>query len=118
MPTLPLPHQVFKVGAENACRRFLDSAAAPGVLDNCMLLDGINGPLTLSKTKWPEAIWDMNVQGSQWAALAMNSMEQVRARGGGHYRRSFGAVFFRPCCPTSLRATFVAIDVERLSVDL
>ena len=72
-----LPQQVFKVGAENACRRFLDSAAAPGVLDNCMLLDGINGPLTLSKTKWPEAIWDMNVQGSQWAALAMNSMEQV-----------------------------------------
>jgi hypothetical protein len=51
--------QVFKVGAENACRRFADSAysAQPSYLDNCILLDGINGPLSVSKTKWSDAIW-------------------------------------------------------------
>ena len=75
--------QVFKVGAENACRRFLDSAysspEAAGYLDNCVLLDGINGPLSVSKTKWSNAIWDMNVQGSQWASLSANMIEQARA---------------------------------------
>ena len=36
--------QVFKIGAENACRRFKDSAwDDPSFLDNCVLLDGING---------------------------------------------------------------------------
>ena len=47
------------MGAENACRRFVDSAFAEpaGYLDNCILLDGINGPLSVSKTKWSEAIW-------------------------------------------------------------
>ena len=48
--------QVMKVGAENACRRFKDSGAAPeSFLDNCVLLDGINGPLSVSKTKWSDA---------------------------------------------------------------
>lgn len=75
--------QVFKVGAENACRRFLDSGysspADAGYKDNCILLDGINGPLSVSKTKWSNAIWDMNVQGSQWASLSINMIEQARA---------------------------------------
>ena len=73
--------QVFKVGAENACRRFADSAYSdqPDYLDNCILLDGINGPLSVSKTKWSEAIWDMNVEGSQWASFSANMIEQARA---------------------------------------
>lgn len=72
--------QVMKVGAENACRRFKDSGAAPAsFLDNCVLLDGINGPLSVSKTKWSDAIWDMNVEGSQWASLGINAIEQARA---------------------------------------
>jgi hypothetical protein len=51
--------QVFKIGAENACRRFADSAyhTQPEYRDNCILLDGINGPLSVSKTKWSDAIW-------------------------------------------------------------
>lgn len=71
--------QAYKVGSENACRRFRDSAAAAGFLDNCVLLDGINGPLSLSKTKWTGAIWDMNVEGSQWTSLGINAMEQTQA---------------------------------------
>ena len=46
---------------------------------HCALHDGINGPLALSKTKWPGAIWDMNVEGTQWAALGINQPEQTRA---------------------------------------
>ena len=42
----------YKVGAENACRQFKDSAWSPSYRDNCVLLDGINGPLSVSKTKW------------------------------------------------------------------
>ena len=30
--------QAFKIGCENACRRFVDSAFEAGVLDNCMLV--------------------------------------------------------------------------------
>ena len=30
--------QAFKIGSENACRRFVDSAFEAGVLDNCMLV--------------------------------------------------------------------------------
>ena len=72
--------QLYKVGAENACRRFKDSAFSPtDYRDNCVLLDGINGPLSVSKTKWSNAIWDMNVEGSQWASLSANVIEQSLA---------------------------------------
>ena len=37
------------------------------------------GPLSLSKTKWIAAIWDMNVEGSQWGSLGANAMEQALA---------------------------------------
>ena len=37
------------------------------------------GPLSLSKTKWSAAIWDMNVEGSQWGSLGANAMEQALA---------------------------------------
>ena len=77
--------------------------AQPSYLDNCILLGGINGPLSVSKTKWSGAIWcapscclwpltpatsfltyffaarDMNVQGSQWASLSAKMIEQARA---------------------------------------
>ena len=36
-------------------------------------------PLSLSKTKWSAAIWDMNVEGSQWGSLGANAMEQALA---------------------------------------
>ena len=68
--------QVFKMGAENGCRRFVDSAFPPGVLDNCILLDRLGGPVVTSKFKYPFAIWDMNVEGSQWGQLGANLVEQ------------------------------------------
>ena len=48
--------QAFKIGSENACRRFVDSAFEPDVLDNCLLLDGLNYVGPTSKTKYPHAI--------------------------------------------------------------
>ena len=39
----------------------------------------VSGPLSLSKTKWSAAIWDMNVEGSQWGSLGANAMEQALA---------------------------------------
>jgi hypothetical protein len=71
--------QAFKIGSENGCRRFVDSAFEPGVLDNCMLLDGLNFIGPMSKTKYPYAIWDMNVEGAQWGALSANYVEQTLA---------------------------------------
>jgi hypothetical protein len=41
--------QAMKIGSENACRRFKDSAFEAGVLDNCMLVDGASSsPCSLS----------------------------------------------------------------------
>ena len=71
--------QAFKIGCENACRRFVDSAFPPGVLDNCLLLDGLNFIGPMQKTKYPFAIWDMNVEGAQWGALSANYVEQTLA---------------------------------------
>eukprot|EP01049_Picozoa_sp_SAG25_P004187 SAG25_NODE_257_length_10931_cov_4.550960_8_plen_489_part_00 len=33
----------------------------------------------LQKTKYPHAIWDMNVEGAQWGSLSANYIEQARA---------------------------------------
>ena len=71
--------QAYKIGSENGCRRFVDSAFEPGVLDNCMLTDGLNFIGPMSKTKYPYAIWDMNVEGAQWGALSANFVEQTLA---------------------------------------
>ena len=77
---------MMKVGAENACRRFSDSGwtanDGPGMgtfKDNCMMLDGMSGPFLVSKFSYPFAIWDMNVEGAQWASLASNHFEQAEA---------------------------------------
>jgi len=33
----------------------------------------------MQKTKYPYAIWDMNVEGAQWGALSANYVEQTLA---------------------------------------
>lgn len=71
--------QAFKIGAENACRRFVDSAFEAGVLDNCMLLDGLNFIGPMQKTKYPHAIWDLNVEAAQYGSLSANYVEQTLA---------------------------------------
>ena len=71
--------QAFKIGSENACRRFVDSAFEAGVLDNCMLLDGLNFIGPVQKTHYPHAIWDLNVEAAQWGALSANYVEQTLA---------------------------------------
>ena len=70
---------LLKVASENACRRFVDSAFPPGILDNCLLLDGLNFVGPMQKTKYPFAIWDMNVQGAQWGSHSSNLPEQSLA---------------------------------------
>ena len=47
--------QAYKIGSENGCRRFVDSAFPLGVLDNCMLTDGLNFIGPMQKTKYPFA---------------------------------------------------------------
>jgi hypothetical protein len=49
------------------------------VLDNCLLLDGLNFIGPMQKTKYPHAIWDMNVEGAQWGSLSANYIEQAMA---------------------------------------
>ena len=70
---------LLKVASENACRRFVDSAFPPGILDNCLLLDGLNFVGPMQKTKYPFAIWDMNVEGAQWGGHSSNLPEQSLA---------------------------------------
>ena len=47
--------QAYKIGSENGCRRFVDSAFPLGVVDNCMLTDGLNFIGPMQKTKYPFA---------------------------------------------------------------
>jgi N-acetyl-beta-hexosaminidase len=105
--------QMLKVGSENACRRFVDSAFPSGVLDNCLLLDGLNFVGPMQKTKYPFAIWDMNVEGSQWGSLASNMIEQGLAltrRVPEQLPNLIASV------PRELRSDSAAIQVETASL--
>ena len=68
--------QAFKIGSENACRRFVDSAFEPDVLDNCLLLDGLNYVGPTSKTKYPHAICKIVIL-SRFVALSVSLIQKV-----------------------------------------